>query len=270
MFFSKFITNFGSTFTKAIYERANILSDGALERDEEKLERLLKKIQSFQTLVESVEELLIEKKLKEKEKTTLENAVKITKTKEYSEIVEDITIKSNQKQKLESWRNTIDELRNSLKELQEQHFGTGFNEDADNIVLTEENEKNKEEENKEDNDIVKEYIRAYKQAKTNIVNAVEILNPSNFKDLAQKESILTKEIEELEKKLSKLLKKAGLSDENILQVKSAPQKIVRIDDDLSKLNKKIKDKQKEISEYNNILKDVKKVTKKIDINLLDV
>ena len=242
-------------FTNAIYERANILSDGILERDEEKLENLLKKIHSFQSFVEGVEELLVEKKLKEKEKTTLESAVKVTKSKEYSEIVDNITKKSNQKQKLEGWRTAIDELRSSIEELKEQHFSINSEGDADEEVSVE---------NGGEDNIAQKYQKAYEQAQTNIANATEILNPNKFEDLVKKENALAKEIEELEKKLSELLKKAGLSDENILQVKSGPQKIVKIDDELSKLNKKIEDKQKEISGYNEVLKEVEKVKKEYE------
>ena len=242
-------------FTNAIYERANIISDGVLEKDEEKLENLLKRIHSFQSLIEAVEELLAENKLKEKEKTTLESAVKVTKSQEYSEIVDNITKKSNQKQKLEGWRTAVDELRNSIDELKEQHFPTTSDGNTE--------EKNSPESG-EENSIAQKYQEAYEQAKVNIINTAEILNPNKFKDLVKKENALAKEIEELEKKLSEFLKKAGLSDENILQVKSVPQKIVRIDDELFKLNKKIDDKQKEISGYSEILKQVEKVKKKYE------
>ncbi len=241
-------------FTKAIYERANILSDGVLEKDEEKLENLLKKIRSSQSVIESVEELLAEKKLKEKEKTTLESAVKVTKSQEYSQIVDDITKKSNQKQKLEWWRNAIDELRSSIDELKERHFSIDSDEGTDKEISVE----------SEENKIAQKYQEAYEQAKTNITNAADILNPNKFKDLVKKENALAKEIEDLEKKLSELLKKAGLSDENILQVKSAPQKIVKIDDELLKLNKRIEDKQKEISGYDEVLKEVEKVKKEYE------
>ncbi len=242
-------------FTNAIYERANIRSGGILEKDEEKLEKLLKRVNSFQSLIEKIEELRAEKKSKEKEKATLENAVEVTKSKEYSEIVELITKKSNQKQKLEGWRTTIDELRNSIKELKEQHFPVGFNDEPDEEIAVESEERD---------DIAQKYKEAYEQAKKNITNAEEILAPTNFKDLVKKENSLAKEIEEQEKKLSDFLKKAGLSDENILQVKSAPQKIVKIDDELSKLNKKIEDKQKEINEYDEVLKEVEKVKKEYE------
>jgi len=242
-------------FTNAIYERANIISDGVLERDEEKLENLLKRIHSFQSLIEAVEELLAEKKLKEKEKTTLESAVKVTKSQEYSEIVDNITKKSNQKQKLEGWRTAIGELRNSIDELTEQHFPTASDGNTEEENLPESGE---------ENSIAQKYQEAYEQAKVNITNAAEILNQNKFKDLVKKETVLAKEIEELEKKLSEFLKKAGLSDENILQVKSAPQKIVRMDDELLKLNKKIDDKQKEINGYSEILKQVEKVKKEYE------
>jgi len=243
-------------FTNAIYERANILSDGALETDQAKLGTLLRKIRSFQSLIESIEELFVEKKLKEKEKTALESAVKITKSREYSKIVDDITNKSSQKQRLEGWRTVIDELRISIEELQKQYVVADLNENNDENVISAENDG--------DTNIAQKYQEAYEKAKINVAKAVAILDPTNFKDLVKKENTLAKEIEDLEKQLSELLKKSGLSDENILQVKGAPKKIVRIDDELSKLEKKIEDKQKEINEYDNVLKETQKVRKEYE------
>lgn len=72
-----FATN-KEVFTKAIYERANILSDGLLDKKEAELTALLEKTQSFQSLVETYDELVGVQTSKENEKKILESGIKIT------------------------------------------------------------------------------------------------------------------------------------------------------------------------------------------------
>lgn len=247
-----FATN-KEAFTNAIYERANIKSEGILEKDEEKLSTLLKKISSFREVVENINEYEDEQKTKEKEKKTLENSIKITKSKEYEEIVGKITDKSNQKQELESWREIIEGLRNSVGSLQEEYF-------SEDSFFEDENDSGESEKTK----IAELYKKAYEQAQKNIDKAEEILNEKNFKELVKKEQSLDKEIEGHEKELSTLLKKSGLSEENILQVKSAPQKLVRINDEIGKIKKKIDDKKTELKKYNSVLSEVQKVKKEYE------
>ncbi|MDO8663775.1 MAG: hypothetical protein Q7K28_02990, partial [Candidatus Wildermuthbacteria bacterium] len=239
-----FATN-KEAFTSAIYERANILNGGLLEKDEEKLEILLRKIVSFRDLIESITELTAQKVSKAKERKTLESSIKVTKSEEYSEIVNEITKKSNQKQQLESWRIAIDELRESISALKERHFESSQEVEEDETPMPTDE--------LADGDVVKDYREAYEKAQISIDSAAEILDEKKFKELVKKENLLFKEIEKHEKELSDLLKKAGLSEENILQAKSAPQKIVRVNDELSKLIKRIDEKKKELGGYNNLL-----------------
>ncbi len=56
-----------------------------------------------------------------------------------------------------------------------------------------------------------------------------------------------------------MLEKAGLSEENILQVKSAPQKAVILEEKMKKLKKNIKEKESELRKYADDLLDVQKV-----------
>lgn len=246
-----FATN-KEAFTGAIYERANILSDGLLEKDEVRLSQLLKKISSFQQTVEDIEEAFEEQKTKEKEKKTLESSIKITESQEYTDIIEKITKKSNQKQQLESWRTVIEELRDSIENLNEQHFVSDEeNEEggSDEGTTLEANEEN----------VAKPYQEAFAKAQSDIEKAAEILDAKNFKALIKKEEKLSEEIEAEEKELSKLLKKGGLSEENILQVKSAPQKLVKVSDELTKIKKRIEDKKKDLSGYEAVLKEAQTV-----------
>src|SRR3989338_2335348 len=146
-----FATN-KEAFTNAIYERANILSDGAVEKNGNLLSELLKKLGGFITLIGNLNSYLEENEKTAKEKTTLESAVKVTKSKEYSEIVDNITKKSNRKQKLEGWRTAIDELRSSIEELKEQHFSINSEGDADEEVSVE---------NGGEDNIAQKYQKAY-------------------------------------------------------------------------------------------------------------
>jgi|AntRauTorckE6833_2_1112554.scaffolds.fasta_scaffold04993_1 energy-coupling factor transporter ATP-binding protein EcfA2 len=244
-----FATN-EEAFTDAIYERANILSDGSLRKNEDELKELLKGISSFQTVIESIKELKAELKEKKKEKKTLNNSIKITKSQEYADIVEKITQKSDQKQQLESWRTTIDGLRDEIDNLQKEHFSPS-EEDADTADADAVSEQGE--------DIVKTYQDAYGEAQENIKSAEEILNEKNFKVLVQKEEGLSKGIEKHEKELSELLEKGGLSKENILQVKSAPQKFVRVKNELANIEKKIKNIENKLNEYDAVLENVEKV-----------
>lgn len=85
------------------------------------------------------------------------------------------------------------------------------------------------------------------------------MDKNRFNDLLTKEKELSQEIENHERELSQLLKNAGLSDENIVQIKSAPQKLVRIDDELAKNKRRLEDKKNELNEYKNTLTEVERV-----------
>lgn len=239
-----FATN-KEAFTNAIYERANIISDGLLGSKEIILSDLLKKVVGFQTTIESVRELTASYSEKEKDKNTLTSSVKVAKSKEYEEIVGKITEKSNQRQQLESWRTTIDELRDSIAGIQEGQFDFNPEDDLNGEPTTTKKPSKKE-------DITKPYKEAYEKAKTNVEAAADILDEKKFKKLVEKEDKLSQEIEAQEKELSQLLKKTGLSEENILQVKSAPQKLVRLDDELDKLKKRADEKKKELEGYRKV------------------
>jgi exonuclease SbcC len=73
------------------------------------------------------------------------------------------------------------------------------------------------------------------------------------------EESLSQEISDHEDKLSELLKNAGLSEENILQVKSAPQKLVKIINELSKTKDKIDAKKKELGYYGKVIKEANEI-----------
>lgn len=249
-----FATN-KEAFTSAVYERANILSDGTVGENGSILSDSLIKLGRFITLIGNLNSYLDEKEKTEKEKKVLESSIEITKTQEYSDIVTSITSKSEQKQELETWRITIDELRDSIFGLSEQYFSDTDDEEDDNSDGG--SDGTSQEEEVEISKIALPYQEAYALVKTNIEAASTILDKEKFLELVNKENVLIEEIEGHEKELSILLEKAGLSPENILQVKGAPQRLVRINDNLIKTQKKIDDSQRELLKYESVLDSTK-------------
>lgn len=244
-----FATN-KETFTNAIYERANIIGGGILAKQEEKLTSDLGDLEKFKELIQSLSNLKNQKSNIEKEKKTLDKSIKITESEEYSEIIGRITLKSNQKQALERWREVIEGLRESVDEVIENHFD--YEEDS--------NGEKEEDLNDTPNtsEVTKLYEEVFEAVQKNITSAKDLLNEDNFSELITKENNLSEEIKKDEIALSKLLEKAGLSEENIIQVKNAPQRLVRINDHTEKIDKRIKENEKEIAKYETQLKTIEK------------
>lgn len=244
-----FATN-KETFTNAIYERANLIGGGVLAKHGEKLTLALEDFEKFKELIQSLSNLKNQKSNIEKEKKTLDKSIKITESEEYSEIIGRITLKSNQKQALESWRELIEGLRESVEAVIENHFD--YEEDSNEDEDTDLND------TQNTTEVTKLYEEAFEAVQKNITSAKDLLNEDNFSDLIKKENNLSEEIKKDEIALSKLLEKAGLSEENIIQVKNAPQRLVRINDDIEKIDKRIKENEKEIAKYDSQLKTIEK------------
>lgn len=233
-------------FTNAIYERANLLCESQLKKYEKELTEKLKKIDGFIPLIENLLGLKIEKEEKQKVKKNLENTIKTTKSPEYSQIVTDIQNKSTDKQSLEMWRNKIDELRESLTNLQKKYEVK----DLSSIKGIEE-DSNKSEESEER--ITNKYEESLLKVVDKINDAIDLLKKENFEDLIRQESNLQDEIKAKENELSNLLEGAGLSDENVLQVKRSPQELIIVKEELQKIEKKISDLEDDLAKYDEIL-----------------
>ncbi len=240
-----FATN-QEAFTAAIYERANILSDGALEKNKNKLHTLLNNITLFRNIIQNAEDLKKSFSEKQKERRMLENSIKITESTKYENIIDKITIKSKQKQNLENWRTTINELREVIDVLNNEHLYSGLEQEIDDDFFIND---------PENRDIATGYSSAYKSVKSHIDLIKEILSKKKFKELEKREDSISIEIEKYEKELSELLKKSGLSEENVLQMKGAPQKLVKINDELSNISKRLEDKNRELENYKHVIAD---------------
>ena len=236
-----FATN-NEAFTDAIYQRANLLSDGLLGTNEATLISLLGKIQAFEGLVAEIEKLNKDLESKERERRVLQGSIKITESAEYSDITSKITNKSSQKQELEGWRNAVAEFRKSVTDLKQKLRRPS----AETVADLQPGQ-----------DISQPYREAYAKALANIDGAAELLAEDHFTGLVELERKLAREIEGHEKELSDLLKKAGLSEENILQVKSAPQKLIRTEGEIARLKSRDGELQAELAKYPNVLADAK-------------
>lgn len=239
-----FATN-KESFTAAIYQRADVLSEGSLLAHGTKLGDLLERLHSFQSLIDEIEELSSQRLLKERERMLLARSIEVTMSDEYAGIVATITGMSNEKQHLERWRHQIENLKARILEarhvyLKDQTATVG----TESSTLPAQVAKA---------DIAQPYRDAYAKALEHVSEAERILDPDNFHTLTEIENGLVAQISEQEDALTKLLKGAGLSDENILQAKSAPQKLVRLDDELAELKERIRRAQEEFSCYATVL-----------------
>lgn len=223
-------------FTNAIYQRANLLMEGKLVSKELELNECLIKLNSFIEIIYELKDSIAKKIELESERNGLENSIRITNSPEYSKIVDNITLKSTSKQELEVWRKKIDTLKSEMNVIKEKY----------DSVYNEADIKNNK---SEKNEIAKPYIEAFRKAKTNIESINQLLDLKNFDSLIKMEDEISRELLKYEKELSEMLEKAGLSDENILQIKNAPQRIVKVSEDISNLSKKSIDLQKELDKY---------------------
>jgi energy-coupling factor transporter ATP-binding protein EcfA2 len=238
-----FATN-QEAFTDAIYQRANLQSQGKLGICEAKLSKLLNELRAYESVISTLEDLSLQRSNKRIEKKTMENGIEITKSDQYSKIIEQITQKTNTKQELLKWRTAVEELRSSINNLQDEHFSE-IDDQSDELAV-------------ETKELSKPYREAVEKAKTSVQTALDLLAETNFSELITKENTLKGEIDEHEKELSELLTKAGITEENVIQIKSAPQKIVTLSDEVKRLDKNIDDKEKELKKYGDTLSSLDK------------
>jgi len=229
-------------FTNAIYIRADILSSGALSQSEGQLEPLLEKLSDYQSTIIDISGLEDEVAQLDIEEDTLQKSVKITQSEKYETIVEQITNDSHDVQELATWRESIEEYRNAIQETQDSFED---DEDAEETDVS-------QTETVDDQAVpyvAEPYETAFAEARSSVQFALERIDESNFEDLIKKEEKLQAAIHKNEEALSQLLEKAGLSEENILQVKSAPQKLVRLKEQRFKLQKRIDEKAAKLTNY---------------------
>ncbi len=250
-----------SRFTEAIYDRANSRSGNELEKFELSIENYQSR---FDGIIQAIFELsrLEEQRLNlEKEKRTLEKGKEVISSDEYIKLAGEITKITKELQSLSDWRHKIENLRGALESLYsveqdednqdwfDEEFGSAIGEiplpaegaDADN-----------------DNTHITTYSDAYQSVITKIKEAESELNSSNFVEALNEEDRLRKAIDEKENQAKIILENAGLSEENVAQIKSAPKKITELEHQISRINDEIEAKKLIIKKYDNILEDTSK------------
>lgn len=221
-------------FTQAVYKRADSLSENKLNNLEEKLNTDRTRIEELKDLEIERYNLGLEKEELEEEKRTLGKSLKIVESNEYKKITDSITEKSNQKNDLTSWREEVDQLRTTVESIREVDNATEGDEESEDIEFE---------------SLSGPYQAAYSSAQEHIESAYSDLDEAQFKEVVEREEVLDSEIDKLENDLSKLLEKSGLSEENVLQVKGAPQRLVKINEEIANLKGKIEDTNKELALY---------------------
>lgn len=221
-------------FTQAIYNRANSHAGNILEEYEEAIESLKSKLGQIVQAVFDLKILEEQKIAKEKEKRTLESSVKVLSSKEYNEVITGITNKSKGLQRLEDWKENIDELKSSLAEL---------------IPSSDSNESGEEAEKTE-------YEKAYNRAVIKIGEAVELLKEEKFTKEKEKEAEIKKALTDLENKAKTLIEKAGYTPESVAQIKSAPQKITNLESEIKNLVVQIEVKTKIIATLDTVASEL--------------
>lgn len=227
-------------FTAAVYKRADSLSENKLSKLGTKLEgdkNALLKLKELEIALRVSER---NKQLYEEEKKTLAKSLKIVESEDYKAITDGITEKSNQKNDLSAWRETVDDLRETVEGIRADH-------------VSDEAEEHEDDQETEFASLSEPYQAAYESAQKHIETAYSDLEPNQFNDVVKQETLLDGEVEKLEVELSGLLEKSGLSEENILQVKGAPQRLVKLNEEISKLKSTIETSKKELEKYDSKL-----------------
>jgi energy-coupling factor transporter ATP-binding protein EcfA2/type II secretory pathway pseudopilin PulG len=216
-------------FTQAIYNRANAKSSNALDSYEKGIKESKKKLDDIIQLVKEVKELTTKKEGYTKEKTTLENSLKIIKSEEYKELTQSISGVSEKRKALTQWKDKVSDLLEKLVELNDKN---------NSIDVTSKEGREK----------------AYYSAKNKIQEAIELLK-TDFSDDDSKENELTERLEEFQEKLANIAKKSGYTNENLSQIQQAPQRISELDSDIKELDKDIKQKTDKINGLDNLIQE---------------
>jgi exonuclease SbcC len=235
-------------FTQAIYNRANSHAGNILEEYEEAIESLKSKLSQIVQAVFDLKVLEEQKVAKEKEKRTLESSVKVLSSKEYNEVIAGITDKSKELQRLEDWKENIDELKSSLAEL---------------IPSSESNESEEEAEKSE-------YEKAYNLAVIKIGEAVELLKEEKFTKEKEKEAEIKNALTDLENKAKTLIEKAGYTPESVEQIKSAPQKITNLESEIKNLVGQIDVKTKIIATLDTVASELNTDKQKYEEKITEI
>lgn len=220
-------------FTQAIYDRANGPSR-ILQSYEDDIIKYQTDLDRVTDAVFDLQELLTQKKEKEKEKRSLENTKNIIESDDYKKLTDAISDLTQQIQVHKKWSNETDLLKTQLSDTIDLY----------SKVL------------EGNNDQIK-YKESYLLAVSKVKEAIQILDEKNFDDVKKDEKTHQDNLAILEENLKQLLNKGKFSDDNIEQIKSAPQKIVALEREIEQISFQISSKNKVINTLGSILTKLK-------------
>ena len=218
-------------FTDAIYNRANANSGNLLSIFEEKIQSSNSGIDEIINAISDLKSLEQQKINKEKEKRTLENSIKLFSSKEYKEIAESITQTTKELQDKENWTIKVNNLKDTLSSLV-----------SDSIL------------DAEDVASKNDFQIAYELAIDKVKEAINLLNDDNFTNERGSITALKLKLNELELNAKEITEKAGYSSDSVEQIKSAPQQISVIENEVKNLSKQIDIKNNVILRLDEIIK----------------
>lgn len=210
-------------FTQAIYDRANGPSK-VLQKFEDDISKYQNHLDKIIEAVFDLQELLLQKRAKEKEKRSLENTKNIIESKDYKKLTDSISELTQKIQVHKKWSNEADLLKIQLKDTIEL-YSKALEGNNDQI----------------------KYKDSYLLAISKVKEAIEILDVKNFEDAKKEEKSHQDNLLILEEELKKLLNKGNFSEDNIEQIKSAPQKIVALEREIEQIDFLINSKNKIIA-----------------------
>jgi len=220
-------------FTQAIYDRANGPSK-ILQKFEDDILKYQNDLDKVIEAVFSLQELSAQKKTKEKEKRSLENTKNIIESKDYKKLTNSISEMTQKLQVHKKWSNEASLLKVHLSDSIEFY----------SKVL------------EGNNDQIK-YKESFLLAISKVNEAIEILEDKNFDEAKKEEKLYQDNLALLEEELKKLLNKGNFSEDNIEQIKSAPQKIVALEREIEQISFQIEGKNKIIATLGNTVTSLK-------------
>lgn len=257
-------------FTQAIYDRANSRSGNELAQFEVSIEGYQSNLDTMIQNVLDLRRLEQQRQAAEKEKRTLEKGLSIASSEEYTALASEITEKTKELQSLREWRTKVDELRDSLEGLTLQEEEA---EDSSDWWQEDEEETTPQVENADEqpsNQYVETYSKVYDEAIGKIGEISSLLAKEKFVAALREEEVLQKAIEDKEGQAKSILEKAGLSAENVAQIKSAPQKITVLEHQLTKFDEQIDAKKKAIKKYDVILEALQSTKQNYEQRLSEI
>lgn len=222
-----------SKFTQAIYDRANG-SSKVLQVFEDSIDKYKIDLDKIIKAISDLQELALQKRIKEKEKRSLENTKNIIESEDYKKLTDSISELTQKIQVHKKWSSEVDIFKTLLSEFIEFH----------SKVLDGNNDKIKYKDS---------FLLSINKAK----EAVDLLENENFDEVKKEEKSHQDNLLLLEEELKNLLNKGSFSEDNIEQIKSAPQKIVALEREIEQINFQMEGRNKIITTLDNIVIELK-------------